>query len=468
MTPNAAITAQSTNAATTANLLYEETFEGSSYFPLSGSTLNKTHNIENCETDWTLSSVSSPVFQGSKAARFEIRQGQPLVGSGEKIRSEVTIIKGTEDSRFTKDIWYSFAVYFPSVGFEADSERDCLNQWYEDGSDETTIRAQDDKVFLEVTPKEGSSSLLKYDLFSSNPGSTSHSSFNNIPKNQWNEFTFHFIHSEGSDGLIEVFRNGVKIHHITGRNMHLEYPKWKVGLYKSSFLDGSSKHQSRVVYFDNIRVGKTAATLVDMISGEATGSNTGSTTETEVGTTTDTEVGTTTETETGTTTETETGTTTETETGTTTETETEVGTTTETGTGTTTETETGTSTGSTTTGAQVVSFTLIDASKDREIMTITNGAVIDLKKLDVDKINIRANTNGSAVVEFKLSGEESDYRVDDVAPYALAGDDRNGNYYSWSPDEGDYTLQATPRAGTKKDMGAPTGPTYKINFKIVD
>ncbi|WP_164891131.1 heparin lyase I family protein [Botryobacter ruber] len=344
MSPNAAITAQSTNAATTANLLYEETFEGSSYFPLSGSTLNKTHNVENCETDWTLSSVSSPVFQGSKAARFEIRQGQPLVGSGEKIRSEVTIIKGTEDSRFTKDIWYSFAVYFPSVGFEYDDERDCLNQWYEDGSDETTIRAEKDKVFLEVTPKEGSSSLMKYDLFGSNSGSSSSalSTFNNIPKNQWNEFTFHFIHSEGSDGLIEVFRNGVKIHHITGRNMHLEYPKWKLGLYKSSFLDGSSKHQSRVVYFDNIRVGKTAATLVDMVSGEATGSNTGSTSETGTGTTTDTNTGSTTETETGTTTETETGSTTETETGSTTETET--GSTTETETETTTDSNTGSET----------------------------------------------------------------------------------------------------------------------------
>ncbi|MBK0403372.1 PKD domain-containing protein [Adhaeribacter sp. BT258] len=115
---------------------------------------------------------------------------------------------------------------------------------------------------------------------------------------------------------------------------------------------------------------------------------------------------------------------------------------------------------------QIHSFTLIDAVKDTDIMTITDGAVIDLTALGVDKINIRANTNAPAVVKFKLRGEERETRIDDVAPYALKGDDRKGNYYSWKPDKGRYTLSATPHAGTKKHMGAPTGPSYSIRFRI--
>ncbi|WP_164891137.1 polysaccharide lyase [Botryobacter ruber] len=276
--PEAAISAQSTSLATSAQLIFEETAEGSTFFPLSGATLNKTHGIENCGLDWTLASVTSPAREHEKAIRFEIRKGQPLVGSSGKIRSEVTVIKGSSDDRFSKDIWYSFSVYFPSVGFEYDDERDCLIQWYEDGSDETTIRAENNKVYLEVTPANDSTEQKTYDLFSSNTALNSKSkslaAFSDIPKDQWNEFVFHFVHSTGSDGLIEVWRNGVKIHHITGRNMHLKYPKWKMGLYKSSFLAGSSPLSSRVIYFDNIRVGKPTATLADMSSGIATGTTT--------------------------------------------------------------------------------------------------------------------------------------------------------------------------------------------------
>ncbi|WP_114782363.1 polysaccharide lyase [Botryobacter ruber] len=394
----AEINSESTNLATSTKLLFEETAEGKYIFPLSGSKINRVHLLENCDHNWTLSKATNPSYQGKRAIRFEIRKEQPLVGSGAKIRSEVTIIKGTEDTRFTKDIWYSFAVYFPSVGFEYDDTRDCLNQWYENGKNETTIRAEKDKVYLEVTPAAGAD-LKVYDLLSSNSGIGSGASvlstFTSIPKNQWHEFTFHFIHSEGADGLIEVFRNGVKIHHITGRNIHLEYPKWKLGLYKTSFLDGSSPHSSRVVYFDNIRVGKAGATLADMVSKATTDSNTGSN--------------------------------------------------------------------------YIESFTLVDASTEKDIMTLRDGAKIDLSKLGVKKLNIRANTRFPAVVKFKLSGEERETYIDDIAPYALFGDNKKGNYYygDWNPPStGSYTLKATPHVGTKKKLGATTGPSYSINFTI--
>ncbi|MFC5269478.1 polysaccharide lyase [Adhaeribacter terreus] len=250
------ITATASNARS-ANLLYEEDMEGSDLF-------STAHSIENCETSWTLSAVSNPVFQGTKAARFEIRKDQPITPNSKRIRSEVTIIKGTKYPNFPRDIWYSYAILFPATGFEYDDTRDCINQWYEDGSDETTIRAQKDKAFLEVTPEDSTAILMKYDLFGTTSSTKSIDGFNNIPKDKWSQFVFHFIHSKGSDGLIEVWRDGVKIHTIKGRNMHLELPKWKIGLYKSSFLDKSSTRDSRVVYFDNVRVGNTNATLAEM------------------------------------------------------------------------------------------------------------------------------------------------------------------------------------------------------------
>lgn len=250
------------------HLIFEETFEGNAYFPLKGSTLNRTETVENNSLDWALSTVEKPVFQGKKACRFEIRKDQPLVGTSQRIRSEVVIIKGTEDERFTPDIWYSFAILFPKVGMEYSDKRDCINQWFEDGSQETTLRVEKDKAFLEVCPAEGSRVKLRYDLFA--PDLKEDDSVKNmvaIPKDVWHEFVFHFIHAKDSTGLIEVWRDGLKIHEIHGRNMHLQYPKWKVGLYNAKLKE--TENYSRVLYFDNIRVGRSAS-LSEMSSLKTT------------------------------------------------------------------------------------------------------------------------------------------------------------------------------------------------------
>jgi hypothetical protein len=399
----------STATVSSTGLLYEEFCEGTTLFPTA-------HAIENCATDWTLSYVNNPVFKGSKSARFEIRNDQTLVGSGKKIRSEVTTVKGTEDTRFTKEMWYSYALYFPSTGMEYDATRDCISQWYEDGSDETTIRTEKDKVYLEVTPPSGSSTLKKYDLFnpSLSTSGASFSSFVSIPKDTWHEFVFHIIHSTGSDGLIEVWRDGVKIHNIVGRNMHLQYPKWKIGLYKASFLDKSSERYSRVLFIDNVRVGNSSASYAAMTSG--------ATTTTPTTTPTDT------------------------------------------------TTVTPTPTPTTSSSQQVVSYTLVNASTEKDVMTITNGATINLSALGITKANIRANTNPSTVgsVKFALSGAKSYSYTDDAAPYALLGDDGNGNYYYGNyllSNSGTYTLKSTPY--TNSNGGGTAGTAYSISFTIV-
>lgn len=258
-------TANHSVVSRSANILFEETFEGSTLF-------STALGIENCGLDYALQYVTYPVFQGSKAVRFEIKKDQPLVGSAQKVRSEAAIFKGAGNTRFTKEMWYSYALYFPSVGMEYDAEKECITQWYEDGSDETSVRSEKDRAYIEVCPEAGSSILKKYDLFRTDEITGvafltgSPTSFVAIPKDSWHQFTFHIIHSTGSDGLIEVWRDGVKIHTILGRNMHLQYPKWKLGLYKASFLSKSSLRDNRVLYFDNIKVGNADATLSEMTS----------------------------------------------------------------------------------------------------------------------------------------------------------------------------------------------------------
>ncbi len=83
------------NGTTTANpnLVFEETFEGSSYFSLKD-VPHRIHSIENCNNSttspdntttgygWTLTRVTNKFFSGAKGVKFEIRKNQPHGGWG--------------------------------------------------------------------------------------------------------------------------------------------------------------------------------------------------------------------------------------------------------------------------------------------------------------------------------------------------------------------------------------------------
>lgn len=227
------------------NLLYEEDFEGATPF-------STAHSVEVGAWDYAMNFVSDPpAFEGRKSVRFEIREDQELVKTGK--RAEACIVKGS-DGEVGKEAWYSYAVLCPSVGFEYDTDREIINQWYQDGSPSMTIRTEEDRFLLEAgnDPDE----RKEYDLGA-------------IKKDSWTTFVMHVIHSFGSDGLIEIWRDGVKTVTVNGGNMYDGIlPKFKVGLYKSGFKYDLSLVDRRVIYFDNIRVGNEKATYRDMIPGK--------------------------------------------------------------------------------------------------------------------------------------------------------------------------------------------------------
>jgi hypothetical protein len=150
------------------NLIFEETVEGSHPFA-------KARAIETGEWYYALQFVTEPVFDGLRSARFEIRKDQPLVQNGK--RSEVVIVNGALGD-ITKDTWYSFSAYLPTVGYEYDTEREIINQWYQEGSPATSLRTQKDRFLLE----SGNSinNRKQYDL-------------GPITKDTWHEFVLHFI-----------------------------------------------------------------------------------------------------------------------------------------------------------------------------------------------------------------------------------------------------------------------------------
>jgi len=111
----------------------------------------------------------------------------------------------------------------------------------------------------------------------------------------------------------------------------------------------------------------------------------------------------------------------------------------------------------------VSSLTLVNADTDEDLRPLTEGATINLEA--ARHLNVRANTRGAVgSVRFALDSDP-DFRTENSAPYALAGDDA-GDYAAWTPTAGHHTLTATSFAGP----GA-TGATSKsatVSFSVVD
>ena len=115
----------------------------------------------------------------------------------------------------------------------------------------------------------------------------------------------------------------------------------------------------------------------------------------------------------------------------------------------------------------VVSFSLINADTDEEIKVLTPGEQLNLATLPTRNLNIRANTSPTTVgsVVMLLSGRQNRIQTETEAPYALFND-TDGDYRSWIPYTGNYSLTVTPYTGPKGTGTA--GLPLTVSFSVVD
>jgi len=357
----------STKATTGGNIIWEENADASSFLT-GGLTLSVQY-----ATSYGITASTTQAYNGTKSARFELRDTDPESHSG--TRSEIAFPTPT-----TNNFWYSYALYMPSAQYKDEAADEVITQWHGGGGITPAISMRVTNGHLVMRTPDNA----KTDLGA-------------IEKDKWHTYVYHIIHSSGSDGLIEIWKDGTKLVSRKGPSMYaitgdFHLPNWKMGIYKSDWNGtGTTSTNLRVLYFDDIKYGKATATYDEMLPV----GNGGSTTPTSP---TD---------------------------------------------GTSTQPATPSNT-----SISVTSFTLVNSATEKELSTIANGSSIGLSALSLKAANIRAVTSGTiASVKFELSGAQSKTATDAAAPYALMGDDGNGNYYygNWNPPAlGTYTLKATP------------------------
>jgi hypothetical protein len=117
----------------------------------------------------------------------------------------------------------------------------------------------------------------------------------------------------------------------------------------------------------------------------------------------------------------------------------------------------------------VTALALINADTDQPLAgfaDLRSGAVLNLGTLPTRNLNLRAETDSSAVgsVVFGYDGNPA-YRVENGAPYALAGDTA-GDFNAWTPTVGSHSVSATPWSASG---GTGTAGTARLaTFTVVD
>jgi hypothetical protein len=226
-------------AASQTNIIYQETAEGSTIF--------SSYVSKQTTTKYGITIADTPVYSGAKSARFELRDGDPLNNNG--TRAEITFPTITNLNR-----WYSFALYFPAAAYKYDRKDEVITQWHQGGgaTPALCLRTKKDRLYLRIMGD------IWVDLGA-------------IDKDKWHSYVMHIVHSSGSSGIVDMWRDDVKILSRTGPNMYkvgntYKNPNLKLGIYKSAW-NGSetSDTKLRVLYFDEIRLGNEKASYLEMV-----------------------------------------------------------------------------------------------------------------------------------------------------------------------------------------------------------
>ncbi len=377
------------------NIIYEETFEGSNPF--------QTANSLELGAKHSLTFVTKPGDSNNKAARFELRDNDPTVKGS--TRTEVSIVKG-EEGHIGKDTWYAFDLYVPTDYADEDN-KELITQWHQDGPT-AGLNIKSGRFFWRF--------FIDGDMWDYDLGA--------IQKGQWNNVVIHMVHSRGSDGVTELWFNGKKLLDLTGKNINDDHlPKWKLGIYKSTWHKEKTTVSKRVLYFDNIKVGNKNATYEEMRGGATAAPEIKPVPAPEATPKPTPEVKPV-------------------------------------------PSNPGFDPSDNSAGSGIESLTFVNAQYETDIYALTDGRSLSLSEQNTHKISVRADLDKSVgSVKFELSGAQKYSYSDNAKPYALFGDDSKGNYY-YGPGmiPGKYTLKITSYT-EEKGRGSVIGSRV-VNFTI--
>ncbi|MDX2304861.1 MAG: T9SS type A sorting domain-containing protein [Microscillaceae bacterium] len=117
-------------------------------------------------------------------------------------------------------------------------------------------------------------------------------------------------------------------------------------------------------------------------------------------------------------------------------------------------------------GLTVSAMTLVNALNDQDIKVLQNGETIDLATLATDQLNIRATVTGGTAgsVVLESTGPVTITKNENIAPFAMFGDNGGGDYYAQTFTTGQYTFKSTPYSAVNGGGTVGTALTLNVTF----
>lgn len=221
------------------SLLFQSTFETTA-------DLDQWY-MENPQTN-SITRAASPVRDGKYAAKFILNKTDPDIWDSK--RAELTYV-AEKYNPVKSERWYGISMFLPT-SYIADPCEEIVYQWK--GVSRTSLDGYSmSNPPLAVMTKNGrwainiksADKMTSIDLGAYNT-------------NTWTDWVFHIKFSYESDGLLQIWKDGVLVLDRKGPNTYKDKTGnyFKMGLYKYGWKEGyQSNTTQRIAYYDEIRVG---------------------------------------------------------------------------------------------------------------------------------------------------------------------------------------------------------------------
>lgn len=200
-------------------------------------------------------------YLGNKSARFELRNDDPTVEFGSN-RVELRYNIGTNH-------WIRWAYYLPTDSNQLDHLNYISGQWKEGtggiqtggGSPPLAVVVNGNYLIMYRRWAYAGSTNSETNL--------SRDTIGTLDRGQWVRLVINYEPSHTTSGKVQVWKNGVKVLDITGRNYYegATAPYFKLGVYRwvwASAGNGGSIVPYYVGYFDGFKVGSNTETFETM------------------------------------------------------------------------------------------------------------------------------------------------------------------------------------------------------------